>query len=92
MAKAEDELAKIRKELAVDQEGRRKDRAKMDKALENAMSKSAGLEKKDKACEDRAGALEKKLAEANKRLKDAESKAAKLAEENQSLKDGSGPR
>ena len=80
------ELAKIRKELSLAKEGRKKDRAGMGKTLESVMSKIAETEKKIKAYKNKAEALEKELAAANKKLKDAESKAAKLAEENRSLK------
>ncbi len=80
-------------DIAALKEGRKKDRAKMEKALKSAMGKSLAIEKKFqafvesyKACENKVAALEKKLAEANKKLKDAESKAAKLAEDNRELK------
>jgi chromosome segregation ATPase len=78
--------AKIRKELSVVREARKKDRARMDEALKSIMSKIAKAEKKIKAYESKVGTLEKELAKANKKLKDAESKAAKLTEENLELK------
>ena len=83
---------KIRKELSVAKEARKTDRAKMEKALESIMSKVAEAGKKFKAYENKIGALGKKLTEANKKLKDAESKAAKLTEENRNLKSESIPR
>ncbi|MCK5269606.1 MAG: hypothetical protein KAJ46_02425 [Sedimentisphaerales bacterium] len=79
-------LAKIRKELSVVREARKKDRVRMDKALEDIMSKIAEAGKKMKTYENKVGTLKKELAAANKKLKDAESKAAKLTGENRDLK------
>ena len=106
LKQAKAESAKIRKELSATQEARKKDRAKMEKALKSVMSKIAeagkiikAYENKVKAYESKIVALEKKLTEADRRLteankkqKDAEARAAKLTEENRNLKSESSPK
>lgn len=79
-------LVKIRKELSVAKESHKKTRAVIDKAHLRALGKIAKTEKKAMAYESRVGTLKKELAEANRKLKDAEARAAKLTEENRDLK------